>query len=85
MIEYIEMSLKMFKEADASPRIMAKWTPANQGDFLAGFFVGQVFGTAIAILNMTNKREPDEIEKADVIRMIEGYSDEITECFSRFK
>ena len=39
-------TLELYKKAGASPRIGDVWKCKNTGDFLCGFFVGEMVGSA---------------------------------------
>jgi hypothetical protein len=80
----IEQTLEMYKGAGASPRIDNVWDCENVGDFLCGFFVGEMVGSALSAFQVVHKREPTEKEHLKIIELVEGYSKEIKEFFVKF-
>jgi len=44
----IEQTLELYKSAGASPRVGQLWDCQNVGDFLCGFFVGEMVGSALS-------------------------------------
>ena len=44
----VSETLKLFQNAGASPRIGEVWRCVNTGDFLCGFFVGEMVGSALS-------------------------------------
>ena len=44
-------TLSLYKNAGASPRISDVWKCENTGDFLCGFFVGEMVGSALVHFN----------------------------------
>ena len=80
----IEDTLKMYKSADSSPRVEQIWDCQNTGDFLCGFFVGEMIGSALSAFQINQKREPTPEEHIEIVEMVESYSKEIKEFFSKF-
>ena len=54
----VSETLKLYQNAGASPRIGEIWRCENTGDFLCGFFVGEMLGSALSALQVFHKREP---------------------------
>ena len=54
----IKDTLELYKNAGASPRIGDVWKCQNVGDFLCGFFVGELVGSALSAFQVFHKREP---------------------------
>ena len=80
----IEQTLELYKSAGASPRIGQLWNCQNVGDFLCGFFVGEMVGSALSAFQIVHKREPTAEEHMEIIELVESYSKEIKEFFAKF-
>ena len=80
----VSETLKLYQDAGASPRIGEVWRCENTGDFLCGFFVGEMVGSALSAFQVFHKREPTPQEHMEIIEIIENYSKAITEFFSQF-
>jgi len=82
--ELIEQTLELYKTAGASPRVGQTWDCANVGDFLCGFFVGEMVGSALSAFQIVHKREPTAEEHLEIIELVESYSKEIKDFFAKF-
>ena len=82
--ELIEQTLELYKSSGASPRVGQIWDCANIGDFLCGFFVGEMVGSALSAFKIIHKREPTDDEHLEIIELVESYSKDIKEFFSKF-
>jgi len=80
----VSETLKLYQNAGASPRIGEIWRCENTGDFLCGFFVGEMLGSALSAFQVFHKREPTPQEHMEIVEIIENYSEAITEFFSQF-
>jgi len=80
----IEQTLELYKSAGASPRIGQLWNCQNVGDFLCGFFVGEMVGSALSAFQIVHKREPTAKEHMEIIELVESYSIDIKEFFAKF-
>ena len=80
----VNETLKLYQNAGASPRIGEVWRCENTGDFLCGFFVGEMVGSALSAFQVFHKREPTAQEHMEIVEMIENYSEAITVFFSQF-
>ena len=80
----VSETLKLYQNAGASPRIGEVWRCENTGDFLCGFFVGEMVGSALSAFQVFHKREPTPQEHMEIVEIIENYSEVITEFFSQF-
>ena len=80
----VSETLKLYQNAGASPRIGEVWRCENTGDFLCGFFVGEMVGSALSAFQVFHKREPTAQEHMEIVEIIENYSEAITEFFSQF-
>ncbi len=80
----IEQTLELYKSAGASPRIGETWDCANVGDFLCGFFVGEMVGSALSAFQIVHKREPTANEHIEIIELVESYAKDIKEFFNKF-
>ena len=82
--ELITQTLDLYKTAGASPRVGQTWNCENVGDFLCGFFVGEMVGSALSAFQIVHKREPTADEHLEIIELVESYSKEIKEFFAKF-
>ena len=82
--ELITQTLDLYKTAGASPRVGETWNCEKVGDFLCGFFVGEMVGSALSAFQIVHKREPTPDEHLEIIELVENYSKEIKEFFSKF-
>lgn len=80
----IEQTLELYKSTGASPRVGQLWNCQNVGDFLCGFFVGEMVGSALSAFQIVHKREPTAEEHMEIIELVESYSKEIKEFFAKF-
>ena len=80
----VSETLKLYQNAGASPRIGEVWRCENTGDFLCGFFVGEMVGSALSAFQVFHKREPTAQEHIEIVEIIENYSEAITVFFSQF-
>ncbi|MDX1597014.1 MAG: hypothetical protein R3327_08770 [Nitrosopumilaceae archaeon] len=80
----IEQTLELYKSAGASPRIGQVWNCKNVGDFLCGFFVGEMVGSALSAFQVVHKREPTPDEHMEIVELVEKYSKDIQEFFEKF-
>ena len=80
----INETLELYKSAGASPRINQVWKCQNTGDFLCGFFVGEMVGSALSAFQVYHKREPSAEEHMEIVGIVEKHSDEIVAFFTKF-
>lgn len=83
-IQLIEQTLELYKSAGASPRIGQVWNVKNIGDFLCGFFVGEMVGSALSAFQVYHHREPSADEHMEIVDLVENYSKQIEAFFSKF-
>ncbi len=53
-------------------------------DFLCGFFVGEMVGSALSAFQIVHQREPTADEHLEIIELVESHAEEIKEFFSKF-
>lgn len=82
--ELIQQTLELYKSAGASPRVGEAWGCENIGDFLCGFFVGEMVGSALSAFQIVHQREPTADEHLEIIELVENHSKEIKEFFAKF-
>ena len=82
--DLIKQTLDLYKTAGASPRVGDTWNCQNIGDFLCGFFVGEMVGSALSAFQIVHKREPSAEEHLEIIELVESRSKEIKEFFAKF-
>jgi hypothetical protein len=80
----IEQTLELYKSAGASPRIGDTWECEKVGDFLCGFFVGEMVGSALSAFQIVHQREPTADEHLEIIELVESHANEIKEFFAKF-
>ena len=80
----IRDTLDLYKNAGASPRIGDVWQCDNVGDFLCGFFVGEMVGSALSAFQVFHHREPTPDEHMEVVEIVEKYNKEISDFFAKF-
>ena len=80
----IQDTLELYKSAGASPRVGQVWNCKSVGDFLCGFFVGEMVGSALSAFQVVHQREPTPEEHMEIIELVESYSKEIKEFFAKF-
>jgi len=80
----IQETLELYKSAGASPRVGQIWECDSIGDFLCGFFVGEMVGSALSAFQIVHKREPSNDEHIEIIELVENHSKEIKEFFAKF-
>ena len=80
----VSETLDLYQNAGASPRIGDVWKCENTGDFLCGFFVGEMVGSALSAFQVYHKREPSAEEHMEIVEIVEKYSDKITAFFTKF-
>jgi len=82
--DLIEQTLELYKTSGASPRVGEIWDCVSIGDFLCGFFVGEMVGSALSAFQIVHHREPTADEHLEIIKLVENHSNEIKEFFSKF-
>ena len=82
--DLIVQTLELYKTAGASPRIGDTWNCASVGDFLCGFFVGEMVGSALSAFQIVHQREPTADEHLEIIELVESHSKEIKGFFAKF-
>ena len=80
----VTQTLELYKKAGASPRVGQVWECGSVGDFLCGFFVGEMVGSALGAFQTVHRREPTAAEHMEIVELVERHSEEIREFFSRF-
>ena len=83
-IDLITQTLELYKSAGVSPRVGETWSCENIGDFLCGFFVGEMVGSALSAFQIVHQREPTSDEHLEIIELVENHSNDIKEFFSKF-
>ena len=82
--ELIVQTLELYKKSGASPRVGQIWNCSSIGDFLCGFFVGEMVGSALSAFQIVHQREPSAEEHLEIIELVETHSKEIKEFFAKF-
>ena len=82
--ELVRQTLELYRTAGASPRVGDIWKCQNVGDFLCGFFVGEMVGSALSAFQIVHKREPTADEHMEIVGLVEQHSEEIQGFFAKF-
>ena len=77
-------TLELYKNSGASPRISNVWKCEKIGDFLCGFFVGEMVGSALSAFQVYHKREPTPEEHMEIVEIVESHTEQIISFFSKF-
>ena len=80
----IDQTLEAYKEAGVSTRLTNMWECDNRGDFLCGFFVGELVGSILSAFQYSQKRDPTGEEHLEIVGLVESRSTEIKEFFLKF-
>ena len=83
-VEFIDQTLEAYKVAGVSPTVGDIWDCKNVGDFLCGFFVGELVGSILSAFQYSQKRDPTADEHLEIVGLVESRSKEIKEFFSKF-
>ena len=83
-VSLIRETLELYKGAGASPRISDVWGVEKPGEFLCGFFVGEMVGSALSAFQIFHKREPTQGEHAEIVGLVEEHAESVREFFARF-
>ena len=82
--DLITQTLDLYKKSGASPRVGQIWDCSSIGDFLCGFFVGEMVGSALSAFQIVHQREPSAEEHLEIIELVENHSKDIKEFFAKF-
>ncbi|MDI1495741.1 MAG: hypothetical protein K8823_1049 [Cenarchaeum symbiont of Oopsacas minuta] len=82
--DLVVQSLELYKSAGASQRISDVWHAQREGDFLCGFFVGEMIGSALSAFQTFHGREPTTQEHGEIVDIIEVHATQIRDFFSKF-
>ena len=55
-VEFIDKTLEAYKAAGVSPTVGDIWDCENVGDFLCGFFVGELVGSILKCISIFTKK-----------------------------
>jgi len=80
----ISDTLELYQKSGTSPKVSEVWQCENIGDFLCGFFVGEMIGSALSAFQIFHKREATAEEHNEVFQMVEKYNMEIRNFFIKF-
>ena len=80
----INDTLDLYKKSGTSPKVSEVWQWQNIGDFLCGFFVGEMIGSALSAFQIFHKREPGPNEHSEIFEIVEKQREEIREFFMKF-
>ena len=80
----ISDTLELYQKSGTSPKVSEVWQCENIGDFLCGFFVGEMIGSALSAFQIFHKREPTPEEHNEIFEIVELRKDDIREFFAKF-
>ena len=80
----ISDTLELYQNSGTSPKVSEVWQCENIGDFLCGFFVGEMIGSALSAFQIYHKREPEPEEHNEIFQIVESYKNEIRKFFVKF-
>ncbi len=80
----VESTLELYGKAESSERISSVWGVKREGDFLCGFFVGEIVGSALSAFQAFHGREPTGEEHEEIVGIVERRARRIRELFARF-
>lgn len=80
----VDETLELYRKAGASPRIGQVWHAERPGDFMCGFFVGEMVGSALGAFQSFHRREPTPEEHVEIVEIVESRAGPIREFFARF-
>ena len=80
----ISDTLALYQKSGTSPKVSEVWQYENIGDFLCGFFVGEMIGSALSAFQIFHKREPVPEEHSEIFEIVESQKDDIREFFAKF-
>ena len=83
-MKLINDTLELYQKSGASPKVSDVWQCQNIGDFLCGFFVGEMIGSALSAFQIFHKREPTPEEHMEIVEIVENHTNEIIDFFSQF-
>jgi len=83
-VKLINDTLELYQKSGTSPKVSDVWQCQNIGDFLCGFFVGEMIGSALSAFQIYHKREPTPEEHNEIFEIVESFKDEIRKFFSQF-
>ena len=70
--EFIDKTLEAYKAAGVSPTVGDIWDCENVGDFLCGFFVGELVGSILSAFQYSQKRDPTADEHLEIVGLVES-------------
>ena len=70
--EFIDKTLEAYKAAGVSPTVGDIWDCENVGDFLCGFFVGELVGSILSAFQYSQKRDPTAEEHIEIVGLVES-------------
>ena len=80
-LRHIDEAIGVYRSAYPSDRIGEVWK-CRGPDFLCGFFVGHVTGSALSAVQAMHGREPTAAEQAEITGMVESRAAEIRRAVS---
>ena len=79
----LDETAKMYINAAMTDRIHEAWQVKRPGDFMCGFFAGQMFSSLVTMYAVQYKKEPDGEAQREIIGMLEEYADMLVRHFAR--
>ena len=82
--DYTEQMLGLHAAARPSPRTADVWGCRNLGDFMCGFFVGEMLGAATSTFQSRYGRAPSAEEHAAITGVVERHARGVRDAFLRY-
>ena len=81
---YVKQMIQLHRMARPAPRTADIWRCKNLGDFMCGFFVGEVIGAATTTFQAKHGREPSADEHVAIAGIVEGNARDIRDAFLKY-
>ena len=81
---YVVQMIDIHRRASPAPRTADVWGCKNLGDFMCGFFVGEMMGAATSTFQARYRRAPSAQEHGAITDIVEGHAQAIRDVFLKF-
>lgn len=82
--QYVDQMLELHRMARPAPRTIDVWGCRNIGDFMCGFFVGEMIGAATVTFQAMLRREPSADEHMAITAIVEARAPVIRKAFLQY-
>lgn len=80
-LENIDATISAYGSASPSGRITEVWGCSSKPDFMTGFLVGHLVGSALTGVQASYGREPTPEEHDEIVKMVESRAGRIRGVF----